>query len=425
MIAVDCFCASGGSACGLEAAGFDVKLGLDVDEAALSVYRANHRHDAMALDLGNVDAAVSTIRAVGCVDLLSGSPPCTDFSSAGGRKERETHAGLTVSFARIAVALRTRAVLIENVPELLRSRAWTEARDLLVSAGYSVLVVRVNSAACGVAQVRRRVFVICVLGCDDDVLRWVERETRNYNATPRDAPTVRDCLDVDADTFWYAARNKHAPCVFSTDAPCPTLRCNCLSAPPSVYAARHDDAGPASEAHTLSVNEAAAIASFPPNYFDGVSKTVAAKCIGNCVPPKMMETVARCCMELLQSPRVCVTKPLCLVTHRSKAMRVSRVQRLIDAGLLSVGGVLKDGVLSYTCGGAKGDAMIAAVLGSAPLRGWRIQLRLRRNASVSDGQAPLDDLFIYLPKITQPFRSFKQLERSASDHCDSSLLVAA
>jgi len=417
MIAVDCFCASGGSACGLGAAGFDVKLGMDVDETALRVYRANHSHAAIALDLEDADAAVSAVRAqVGYVDLLSGSPPCTDFSSAGGRVERETHAGLTVAFARIAVTLRTRVVLIENVPELLRSRAWSEACELLVGAGYSVVVVRVNSAACGVAQVRRRVFVLCVLGCDDAALCRVQREARKYNATPRNAPTVRGCLDVDADTFWYAARNKQSPCVFTTDAPCPTLRCNCMSSPPPLYVARHDDAGPVSEAHVLSVSEAAAIASFPPSYFDGVNKTAAARMIGNCVPPRVMEVVARWCIELLQSPRVSITKPLCLVTHRRNAMRVSRVQRLVDTGLLSVGGVLKDGVLSYTGGqSAKGDAMIASVLGAAPQRGWRIQLRLRRNASLSDGQAPLDDLWIYLQGQAQPFRSLRQLQRSMDE----------
>ena len=69
-------------------------------------------------------------------------------------------AGLTVDFARIAVSLRVRCVLLENVPELLRSQAWAEARDVFVDGGYSLVVLRVNAAACGVAQIRRRVFII-------------------------------------------------------------------------------------------------------------------------------------------------------------------------------------------------------------------------------------------------------------------------
>ena len=88
MRAVDCFCASGGLTCGLEAAGFDVAMGIDVDRAALRLYRARHAHPAIELDLSDVSRAVQMIREVGPIDLLAGSPPCTDFSSAGHREEK-------------------------------------------------------------------------------------------------------------------------------------------------------------------------------------------------------------------------------------------------------------------------------------------------------------------------------------------------
>jgi len=179
---VDCFCGAGGSTSGLVNAGFHVKLGVDHDAAALAVYRANHKHETRQMDLGDVEGAVEAIRGVGPIDVLSGSPPCTDFSSAGGRVERETHAGLTVAFAKIAVAVRPRVVMLENVPELLRSCAWSEASALLVGAGYSLVVLRINAAACGVAQVRRRVFVLATLGCDESVLRAVQREACKYNS---------------------------------------------------------------------------------------------------------------------------------------------------------------------------------------------------------------------------------------------------
>ena len=401
---VDCFCGAGGSTTGLVNAGFHVKLGIDHDAAALAVYRANHTHEARQMDLGDVEGAVEAIWSVGPVDMLCGSPPCTDFSSAGGRVERQTHAGLTVAFAKIAVAVRPRVVMLENVPELLRSHAWTEASALLVGAGYSLVVLRVNAAACGVAQVRRRVFVLATLGCDESVLRAVQRGARKYNATPKDARTVRDCLHAAgshevADTFWYAARNKQSPSVFSTDAPCPTLRCNCLSSPPPVYVARHDDAGPMNAAHVLSVNEAAEIASFPKGYFEGVSKTAAAKCIGNCVCPKVAETVAGWCKQLLRSP-VVKAKPIYITSMRRRCSRVSRVQRLVDAGLLQCGATVgADGTLSYVGGASKrGDGILDSVLGWKVNKGWRVVLRPRLKVSNSDGQAPLDDLWIHVPE---------------------------
>ena len=78
--------------------------------------------------------------------------------------------------------------------------------------------------------------------------------------------------------------------------------------------------------------------------------------------------------------------------------------------------MFEDDVLSYTGGqSCKGNAIISSVLGTAPQRGWRIQLRLRRNATVSDGQAPLDDIWIYAPGQAQPFRSLRQLQRSMDE----------
>ena len=410
---VDCFCGGGGSTTGLVNAGFHVKLGMDHDAAALAVYRANHTHEARQMDLGDVEGAIEAIRAVGAIDVLSGSPPCTDFSSAGGRVERETHAGLTLAFAKIAVAVRPRVVMIENVPELLRSHVWTEAKALLIDAGYSLVVLRINAAACGVAQVRRRVFVLATLGCDESVLRTVQRDARKYNVTPKDARTVRDCLASKKSTFWYAARNKQSPCVFSTDAPCPTLRCNCLSSPPPLYVARHDDAGPVAGAHVLSVDEAAAIASFPMGYFDDVSKTAAAKLIGNCVCPKVAETVAAWCKQLLASP-VVKAESVYITSMRQHCNRVSRVQRLVDAGLLQCGGtVAVDGTVSYVGGASKkGDGILDSVLGWKANKGWRVVLRPRLKASNSDGQAPLDDLWIHVPEHAQPYRSIRQLQRS-------------
>ena len=410
MRACDLFCGAGGSACGLRAAGFEVALGMDNDAGALGVYG----HNALQMNLGDVEGAVRAIRAVGPIQLLAGSPPCTDFSSAGDRVERETHAGLTVAFAQVAVAVRVRCVMLENVPQLLSSRAWAEAKEVLVGAGYTLLVLRINAAACGVAQERRRVFVIGMLGGSEEAMRRVQCVASEYNRTPSDAPTVRDCLtDPSVDLYWYGGRNLLSPCVRSTDEPAPTLRTNCLSVPPAHYSARHDDAGPVKRAHVLSVAEAAAIASFPPRYFEGVSRTAAARYIGNCVPPRMAERVARWCVELLSQPIV-PTPAKYIVSARRQCHRTSRLQRLVDAGLLRAGGTIDQATLRYT-GGGKGDGIVSAVLGASLPRGCVLSLTLRQTPSVSQGQAPLDDLHLYLPGHAQPFRSFRQLSRSV-DH---------
>ena len=137
--------------------------------------------------------------------------------------------------------------------------------------------------------------------------------------------------------------------------------------------------------------------------------------LGNCVPPRMAEVVGRWIVQLLSTPPVAsVDRPVCTVAMRRQASRISRLHRLTDLGLLDIGARLADdGSLLFSCGSsARGDAIVARVLRWTPMRDFRIVVRPRRVSSVSRGQAPLDDLFIYSPEHAQPFRSVKQLERS-------------
>ena len=413
MIAVDCFSGCGGSACGLLISGFDVVLGIENNVEALGVYRSNHKHATSDIDLGNVELAVETIRSnVGRVpDLLAGSPPCQDFSSSGGRVEGE-RASLTVSFARIAVAIRPRCVLIENVDQMLLSDAYSDAKQMLFNEGYSILELRVNAAACNVPQVRRRAFVIAVLHCDPSLLRKVEQEASAYSRTPVTARTVRDCITTHAaDTYFYPARNRHMRAVRSIDEPAPTLTTGCLASPPLKYTARHDDAGPLVDARVLSVADATAIASFPGHYFDGSnSRTVTGRFIGNAVPPAMMAVVARWCASLLESPVVNKCSGFKTINPR-RCSRRSRIENLVERGLLDNGATLVSGVLHYVMCGGTGDIMVGQLLGWQPPCAWEVQIKERTNVSKSGGQAPMDDLLLFSPDVSQPFRSGRQAAR--------------
>ena len=133
----------------------------------------------------------------------------------------------------------------------------------------------------------------------------------------------------------------------------------------------------------------------------------------------MAEQVAHWCLELLKAPVSTVERPICLVTMRRHAKRVSRLHRLVDLGLLDKGAVLTDGTLIYEGGASQtGDAICRRVLGDVAA-GWRIELRPRRTPSVSNGQAPLDDLFIRVDGHAQPFRSIRQLRRSFAQHTNA------
>jgi len=71
-------------------------------------------------------------------------------------------------------------------------------------------------------------------------------------------------------------------------------------------------------------------------------------------------------------------------------------------------------VLTYVGGSsADGDEIVNSCLGSIEV-GWKIELKLRRTPTVGQGQAPKDDLCVWLPGLEQSFRSMAQLARAAA-----------
>ena len=100
------------------------------------------------------------------VDLVVGGFPCQDVSVAGKRAGLHgERSGLWFEFQRILRALRPRWALIENVPGLLSShqgRDFATILDGLGECGFGGIAWAIlDSRHWGVAQRRRRVFVVC------------------------------------------------------------------------------------------------------------------------------------------------------------------------------------------------------------------------------------------------------------------------
>jgi len=110
------------------------------------------------------------------VDLMVGGFPCQDLSVAGRREGLAgSRSSLFWEFLRIADALRPRWLLIENVPGLFSSqsgRDYLQIVSALDERGYGVAWRVLDSQHFGVAQRRRRVFIVGHLGapCPPEVL---------------------------------------------------------------------------------------------------------------------------------------------------------------------------------------------------------------------------------------------------------------
>jgi DNA (cytosine-5)-methyltransferase 1 len=106
--------------------------------------------------------------ALETIDLLVGGTPCQSFSVAGLRQGLDDpRGGLMLRFLEIARSHRPRWVVWENVPGVLSSNGGRDFGTLLgglEGLGYGWAYRILDAQFFGVAQRRRRVFVVACLG---------------------------------------------------------------------------------------------------------------------------------------------------------------------------------------------------------------------------------------------------------------------
>ena len=104
----------------------------------------------------------------GSIDLLVGGTPCQSFSVAGLRGGLDDDRGnLALEFLRLAQRTRPKWLVWENVPGVLSSNGGRDFGSILgglVECGYGFAYRVLDAQYFGVAQRRRRVFVIGCLG---------------------------------------------------------------------------------------------------------------------------------------------------------------------------------------------------------------------------------------------------------------------
>lgn len=161
--AVSLFSGCGGSDAGVMAAGFDVVMANDILPYAKDVYLANHPEPDYRL------GDVSKIETFPGAELLVGCYPCQGFSQGGVRDPSKKINTLYKEFARALQAVRPKAFIVENVSGMVRknfSHLLTDQFKVFGEAGYRVKAEVLNAADFGVAQDRRRIFIV---GLRDDL----------------------------------------------------------------------------------------------------------------------------------------------------------------------------------------------------------------------------------------------------------------
>ena len=105
---------------------------------------------------------------VGAIDLLVGGTPCQSFSVAGLRGGLGDDRGnLALEFCRLALRTRPRWLVWENVPGVLSSNGGRDFGSILgalAECGYGFAYRILDAQFFGLAQRRKRVFVVGYLG---------------------------------------------------------------------------------------------------------------------------------------------------------------------------------------------------------------------------------------------------------------------
>lgn len=168
---VSLFAGVGGFDLGLEQSGHTCVGQVEIDKNARTVLE---RHWPNVPKHDDVQTAIDWAEQnglIGSVDLVAGGFPCQDLSVAGKRAGLAgKRSGLFFDALAFAQAVKAKTLILENVPGLLSSNQGRDFGQLLTelaNAGYSNIEWRVlNSQFFGVAQRRRRVFIVASVGTE-------------------------------------------------------------------------------------------------------------------------------------------------------------------------------------------------------------------------------------------------------------------
>jgi len=340
MRAIDLFCGAGGLTLGLRRAGWDVLFGIDVDEAVGETYRHNNPNAGfLAADLRSVteedvlSLAGNTPRSE---LLLAGCAPCQPFSKQRRRRglARRSDVTLLGQFARLVVALRPGAVLMENVPGITAVPGFSSFRrflKILHDCGYGYEHCVLNARDFGVPQHRRRCVLLAVRGSEARLPTQIAREPdhvatvrarigrfpaiaageahgcvpnhvaaglsplnlERIRATPADGGSRRDWperLTLDCHRRTLGFSDVYGRMWWDRVAPTLTSRCNSLS---------NGRFGHPEQNRAISLREAAALQTFPDDYeFFGARNRIAGW-IGNAVPVSFAEALGAAAIKVV------------------------------------------------------------------------------------------------------------------------------
>lgn len=196
------FSGAGGFSYGFAQAGLKPICGAEIDENACATYEKNVGSTCHNVDLSSIDPDFFLKAAGGQSPfVVIGGPPCQGFSTAGAREASDPRNKLIFNYLQIVERLNPRWFVFENVEGLLTSGNGAAVASLVkefLRIGYTIRIQKVNLAALGVPQTRKRVLMIGNrLGIDfefpEESYSYASGKSKKHSQKPF-APTLDQAL---------------------------------------------------------------------------------------------------------------------------------------------------------------------------------------------------------------------------------------
>ena len=220
------------------------------------------------------------------VDLICGGFPCQDVSMAGNRSGLAgERSGLFFEAVRIIREVKPKWIFIENVPGLLSSNGWKDMGAVtseLEQLGYCISWRVLDSRYFGVAQRRRRVFIVGSLGNTSSIKVLFETDTKFQEKMESGM--------VQSPTLLAAGQVSNSGGIWSGGIVISTLT---ASNTQSGIEYIKNDLG----YRTLTPTECEKLQGFPVNWTEDIPDSKRFKTLGNAVTVNVIEWIGKRIME--------------------------------------------------------------------------------------------------------------------------------
>jgi DNA (cytosine-5)-methyltransferase 1 len=332
---IDLFCGCGGLSYGLEKAGHQCLLGVDVDARALESFAYNHsRAKTFHGDIRRLNAEkLNDLIGKNKIDMIVGGPPCQGFSTVGAGNTSDVRNLLFKEFVRIVRLVKPKVIVFENVTGLVASKNQFILHAIFrefEKLGFSMEARVLSAEEFGVPEKRRRTIIMGVRGgeCRFPAVThgyrgkkavktirevWRSFKAKNgkvYNHEPHKTKKLKEidlkrlaCLPPGAGIRYESDEKKYLPKKLWWDINWATLperrfrqtrlqRLAWNAPSPTILTSKTNYYHP-KENRYLTCREAAACQSFPNDFVFYGSDTSIFRQIGNAVPPLLAEAIGR------------------------------------------------------------------------------------------------------------------------------------